>query len=142
MVHAFRDPLTATEDLRRSPVHRHLQLSVVWQEQGVAILSMPLAPDLEGLAAGGIHGGMLATLADAASGFCLEGLFDLGSEIPVTTDMHVRYYRQPHGGPLVAEAQVVNVGRRLLSCECSIVDAAERVLARSTATFMIVPLAG
>ena len=47
MAHAFRDPLEATQDLRRSPVHRHLQLSVVWQEQGVAILSMPLAPDLE-----------------------------------------------------------------------------------------------
>ncbi len=142
MTHTFRDPLEATEDLRRSPVHQHMQLSVVSQEQGVAILSMPLAPGLEGVAPGGIHGGVLATLADAASGFCLDGFFDLESEIPVTTDMHVRYYRQPHGGPLVAEAQVVNVGRRLLSCECSIVDAVERVLARSTATFMIVPLTG
>ena len=142
MAHTFRDPLEATEDLRRSPVHRHMQLSVVWQEQGVAILSMPLAPDLEGLAPGSIHGGMLATLADAASGFCLEGFFELGSEIPVTTDMHIRYYRQPHGGPLVAEAQVVNLGSRLLTCECSIVDAGERVLARSTASFMIVPFPG
>lgn len=100
MAHAIRDPLEATENLRRSPVHQHMQLSVVSQEQGVAILSMPLAPDLEGLAPGSVHGGMLATLADAASGFCLEGFFDLESEIPVTTDMHVRYYRQPHGGPV------------------------------------------
>jgi uncharacterized protein (TIGR00369 family) len=53
--------------------------------------------------------------------------------------MHVRYYRQPQSGPLTAEATVVHRGRRLLSTECSVSDAANRVLARSTATYMIVP---
>lgn len=141
MAYTFRDPFEATQDLRdRSPVHERLQISVVHQEQGVAVLSMPLAEDVRGAVEGSIHGGMLATLADAASGFCLEDSFDLGSQIPVTTDMNIRYYRQPHEGPIVAEAKVVHRGRRLLSSECSIVDAAQRVLARSTATYMIVPL--
>jgi uncharacterized protein (TIGR00369 family) len=143
MVYTFRDPLEATEDLRRrSPVHERMQLSVVRQEQGVAILSMPLTENVRGVAEGSIHGGMLATLADAASGFCLEGSFELGSQIPITTDMHIRYYRQPQGGPVVAEAKMVHRGRRLLSSECSIVDAAQRVLARSTATYMIAPIGG
>jgi uncharacterized protein (TIGR00369 family) len=143
MAYTFRDPLEATEDLRRrSPVHEHMQIRIVRQEQGVAILSLPLTENLRGPAEGSIHGGMLATLADAASGFCLEGCFELGSEFPVTTDMHIRYYRQPQGGPLVAEATMVHRGRRLLSSECSIVDAAQRVLARSTATYMIVPMGG
>ncbi|MFZ1178111.1 MAG: PaaI family thioesterase [Mycobacterium sp.] len=115
MAYTFRDPLEATEDLRRSPVHEHMQLSVVRQEQGVAILSSPLTENLGGLAEGSIHGGMLATLADAASAFCLEGSYEPGSQIPVTTDMHIRYYRQPQGGPLVAEATMVHRGRRLLS---------------------------
>ena len=143
VAYTFRDPLEATEDLRRrSPVHEHMQFNVVRQEEGVAILSMPLTENLRGIAEGSIHGGMLATLADAASAFCLVGSFELGSQIPVTTDMHIRYYRQPQGGPLVAEATMVHRGRRLLSCECSIVDAAQRVLARSTATYMIVPIGG
>ena len=141
MAYAFRDPLEATDDLRRrSPVHESLQISVVRQEQGMAVLSMPLTENLRGPAEGSIHGGMLATLADAASGFCLEGCFELGSEFPVTTDMDVRYFRQPKGGPLVAEAVMVHEGRRLLSSECTIVDAEQRVLARSTATYMIVPI--
>lgn len=52
--------------------------------------------------------------------------------------MHVRYYRQPQGGPLIAEAKMVHKGRRLLSAECLVVDAEDRVLFRSTATFMLV----
>ena len=78
--------------------------------------------------------------ADAASAMAITGNFEPDTEIPVTTDIHVRYYRQPKSGPLTAEARVVHRGRRLLSTECSIVDAEQRVLSRSTATYMIVPV--
>ena len=60
----------------------------------------------------------------------------------MTTDLHVRYYRQPQSGPLTAEATVVHRGRRLLSTECVVSDAQQRVLARSTATYMVVPAGG
>jgi uncharacterized protein (TIGR00369 family) len=53
----------------------------------------------------------------------------------VTTDMHVRYYRQPRGGPLRAEAEMVHNGRTLLSSECVVLDVENRVLIRSTATY-------
>ena len=82
---------------------------------------------------------MLATFADVAFACCLEGCYDLNSQFTVTTDMHVRYYRQLRGGPLVAEAKMVHRGRRLLSSECSIVDAENRVRIRSTAIYMIIP---
>jgi uncharacterized protein (TIGR00369 family) len=59
--------------------------------------------------------------------------------VPVTTDLHIRYYRQPHAGPITAEANLVYRGRRLLSRECAVTDAENRVLARSTATYMLVP---
>jgi len=60
----------------------------------------------------------------------------------VTTDLHVRYYRQPKAGPQTADASVVHMGRRLLGTECVVADAEERVLARTTATYMIVPFEG
>lgn len=56
--------------------------------------------------------------------------------------MHIRYFGQPKAGPLTAEVEVVHGGRRLLSTECVITDAEERVLARSTATYMLVPHKG
>ncbi len=127
------------ERLHMSPVHKRMQMNVVRVEPGLAILSMPLSEDLGGYFEGSIHGGMLATFADAASASCLEDSYDLSSHFPVTSDIHVRYYRQPKGGPLVAEAKLVYGGRRILSTDCSVVDAADRVLVRTTATFMLVP---
>lgn len=125
-----------------SPVHERLQLSIVQQGPGLAILSMPLSDDVRGYFEGTVHGGMLATLADAACASCLVDCYDFNSNFTVTTDMHVRYYRQPKGGPLVAEAKLVHRGRRLLSTECSVVDAADRVLIRTTATFMLIATDG
>jgi uncharacterized protein (TIGR00369 family) len=83
-----------------------------------------------------------ATFADVTSASALWNAYESGSEIPVTTDMHVRYCRQPLTGPLMAEATVIHRGRRLLGTECVVTDAEQRVLVRSTATYMIVPLSG
>ena len=130
--------METTEKLHLSPVHERLQMSVVRSEPGIAVLSMPLTDDVRGFYDGTVHGGVLATLADAACGCCLAGEYDLGPQLSVTTDMHVRYYRQPQGGPLTAEAKMVHKGRRLLSAECTVVDAENRVLIRATATFMLV----
>jgi uncharacterized protein (TIGR00369 family) len=98
-----------------------------------------LTENVRGYFDGSIHGGMLATLADAASASCLDGACDFNAHFPVTTDIHVRYYRQPKGGPLRAEAKLVHGGRTLLSTECSVTDAHDQVLIRTTATFMLVP---
>jgi uncharacterized protein (TIGR00369 family) len=130
--------MQTTEKLRVSPVHDRLQMSVVRSEPGIAVLSMPLTDDVRGFYHGTVHGGVLATLADAACACCLESEYNLGPQLTVTTDMHVRYYRQPKGGPLIAEARMVHQGKRLLSAECTVLDASDRVLLRSTATFMLV----
>lgn len=130
--------MLTTKKLHLSPVHERLQMTVVRAEPGLAVVSMPLTEDVRGFYEGSVHGGMLATLADAACGASLDGIYELGPQLTVTTDIHVRYYRQPKGGPLIAEAKAVHKGRRLLSAECTVVDAQERVLIRSTATFMLV----
>jgi uncharacterized protein (TIGR00369 family) len=124
-----------TEELHRSPVHKTLGMSVVEHKPGFVVLSMPLTEDVRGGYEGTIHGGILATFADAACAFSLAGTYDLDSEFTVTTDMHVRYYRQPRGGPLRAEAEMVHNGRTLLSAECKVLDPENRVLIRSTATY-------
>ncbi|WNG91848.1 PaaI family thioesterase [Mycobacterium sp. ITM-2016-00318] len=128
-----------TERLHMSPVHKRMQMNVDRVEPGLAIISMPLSEDVRGYFEGSVHGGMLATLADAASASCLASSYDFDTQFTVTTDIHVRYYRQPKGGPLVAEARLVHGGRRLLSTDCSVTDVEGRVLIRTTATFMLVP---
>jgi uncharacterized protein (TIGR00369 family) len=121
------------------PLHHQLGLQLVQLTPHV-VLTMELSDAVRGLAHGSVHGGILATFADIAGAVSLWDAFAKGEEIPVTTDMHVRYYRQPKGGPLRAEARVVHQSRRMLSNECVITDAQERVLARATASYMIQPV--
>ena len=137
---AERDLAAATEGILGTvPIHHTMGLKVVGVDEDSVVLTMELTDAVRGSAEGTIHGGLLATFADAASAMVLSGSFEPDVQIPVTTDIHVRYYRQPKAGPLTAEARVVHRGRRILSTECSIVDAEQRVLSRSTATYMIVP---
>jgi uncharacterized protein (TIGR00369 family) len=114
-------------------------LSYVRVNPDATVMTMELTDNVRGFAAGGVHGGLLATFADVASASALTGVYDAATHITVTTDLHVRYYRQPTAGPLTATANVVHRGRRLLSTECVVADAQDRVLARSTATYMLVP---
>ena len=81
---------------------------------------------------------MLATFADVAAATALTRSVDNDKFIQVTTDMHIRYFRQPKGGPLTARATLVHRGRQILSAECVIHDAEGRDLARATATYMLV----
>jgi uncharacterized protein (TIGR00369 family) len=103
------------------------------------IATMELNDEVRGAFEGSVHGGILATLADVACALSASGTYDIDEEVPVTTDLHVRYYRQPLSGPLTANATLVHSGRRILTSECSIVDNENRELARATATFMLVP---
>jgi uncharacterized protein (TIGR00369 family) len=101
---------------------------------------MELSNAVEGFYAGSVHGGILATFADVASAVSLWNSYERGKGIPVTIDMNIRYYRQPKGGPLTAAVQVVHEGRRLLSNECVVTDAQERVLIRTSATYTVQPI--
>ena len=130
---------TLTERIRQVPLHAMMGLTVV--EGGArTVVTMELSDAVRGAAEGSVHGGILATFADFACAISLRDSLE-PTQIPVTTDLHVRYYRQPRGGPLTAVVDVVHHGRRLLSTECSITDNEDRVLARSTATYMVVPAA-
>jgi uncharacterized protein (TIGR00369 family) len=123
-----------------APLHKQLGLKVLDRQGETLTVTMELDESVRGFAEGTVHGGILATFADVVSAFALHGTYSAGNQMPVTTDMHVRYYRQPQAGPLKAEATVVHRGRRLLSTECVIKDSKDRILARSTATYALVPL--
>lgn len=100
---------------------------------------IPLTDKLRG-AAMPVHGGVLSTLVDIACGNVAAGgteLFSRGA-IPVTTDLHIRYFRQPNKGPLVVEAHSRRRGKRLISVECSICDGDARELISATATYMVI----
>jgi uncharacterized protein (TIGR00369 family) len=141
-VHSLTDDTAtnaaATQGAISIPLHARMGLKILKRGKRT-IASMELNDEVRGAFDGSVHGGMLATLADVTCALSTWGSYDADAEVPVTTDMHVRFYRQPDSGPITAEATLVHDGRRILTSECSIVDGKSRELARATATFMVVP---
>jgi uncharacterized protein (TIGR00369 family) len=127
----------ATRGALTIPLHGRMGLHIL-RRTDPTVVSMELTDEVRGAFAGTVHGGMLATLADVACALATSGHYDLECEVPATSDIHVRFYRQPRSGPIVAEARLVHGGRRAMTSECSIMDGDSRELARATATFMIV----
>jgi uncharacterized protein (TIGR00369 family) len=121
------------------PLNKQLELKFLGREGDTLSATMALTESVGTSVKGTVHGGILATFADVVSAYAITGSDSAASGLPVTTELHIRYFRQPRSGPLKAEATVVHRGRQLLGTECVIVDADNRILARSTATFTFIP---
>lgn len=119
------------------PLQSFLGLKVV-QRGSPSRLEMPLTEEVRGVVAP-LHGGALATLIDVASGFAAAtGIADDGSQMPVSTDLTVRFLRQPKASPLVAQAEVVHGGRSAVLVDCVVTDGEGRQVGRGTGTYRIV----
>lgn len=85
---------------------------------------------------GRVHGGVLTSLADTAAGMAVRTVRPEGS-LAATTDLSIAFIRPPAGDTLEAHAEVIHAGRRLFRAEISVLSA-EKLVARTTATFMII----
>ena len=86
--------------------------------------------------AGAVHGGLLATLVDAAMGAAVRSLVD--DEGAATSQLTVTYLRPGTTGRLEVTARVSKQGDSLTMCEAE-VEQEGRVLVHALATFALVP---
>jgi uncharacterized protein (TIGR00369 family) len=87
---------------------------------------------------GTMHGGLIATLADTATGLAMLTALEPGSS-HVTTSLGVTFLSPGRAGTASARARVRKAGRRFGYAEADVLDAAGTLLARATATFTILP---
>jgi len=84
------------------------------------------------------HGGVVASLADAACGYAALTVMPENREV-LTVEFKIHFLKPAKTNQLIAVGQVVQAGRTLTVCEGSVFDATRtRVLARMTATMMAV----
>lgn len=103
-------------------------------EVDVAFEAEPRHLNLLGL----VHGGVIATLADTATGLAYRTVLEPGTT-HVTTQLSVTYLSAGRAGRLVARGRVVKRGRRTGYAESDVVDGEGRLLARATALFAVMP---
>jgi uncharacterized protein (TIGR00369 family) len=134
----------SAQEYPRLPLHELVGIpndtSQGWSDNGDTFrLEIPLSDELRG-AAFPVHGGIFGTLIDVACANCAVGstaMWERGA-VPVTTETHIRYLRQPRRGPLITEAKIAHRGRRLITVDCTVTDGEGRKLALASATYMVI----
>lgn len=110
----------------------HVSLSVEAQDDGTSLVVVE-AGDEHLNQHGTVHGGVLATMIDAAMGTAVSST---GGDSPVTVSLTVTYLEPGQPGRLEARARVRKQGKRLMIVEAEVVQGDE-VVADALATFSV-----
>lgn len=85
---------------------------------------------------GDVHGGVLASMLDAAMSMAVRSLLANGEGV-ATVSLTVNYL-EPGNAPLIAKGRVVRSGRTISSAEAVIEDSSGRTVAHAVATMRII----
>jgi len=127
------------EDLRAvvdgSAFYRWSGIRVADADPGAICLELDLDDhhrNIQGFA----HGGVLATLADAAMGLSVRSALEPGRR-HVTVEMGMHYLRPVTTGTITASGRAIRVGTEIAYAEAVVTDAAGRDLARASGTYSV-----
>ncbi len=121
--------------LDSTPVHRALGLRVTNAGDHQVVLQAEAGPEhLVEDGAEYLHGGVVATMLDAAATFALIGATDTDWS---TVDLRVDYLRPVPAGPLQIRGNAIQIGKRLGRATAELLaGGAEPVVASATGTFV------
>jgi uncharacterized protein (TIGR00369 family) len=114
-----------------------LGYDIVEAERGrVVVTSEPRERHLN--PAGGVHGGLAATMLDSCMGLAIHSLLDKGVG-STTLEFKISFVRPitPETGMIRAEGTVINQGRRVGTAEGRVTDQQGRLLVHGTTTCLI-----
>jgi acyl-CoA thioesterase len=128
--------VSPTNPTSPAPFHRWAGLSVIRESPGEVDVALDVRPDHMNLA-GVVHGGMLAAMADTATGLAVRTTLGPG-QMQVTGQLNVHFLSPARGGRILGKGRVVKSGSRMAYAEADIVDEGGRLLARASATYFVV----
>jgi uncharacterized protein (TIGR00369 family) len=126
--------------IRRSPFHAWAGMDLVEVGDGRAELAMELRPhhfNPQGI----VHGGVISAIADTAIGLALRSKLRTGMTHR-TAQLDVHFLAKGEGNQLIGRGRALHLGRRMGYGEAEVLDGAGRVLAKASATFIVLPAPG
>jgi acyl-CoA thioesterase len=136
------DGLTYVREVRDGqrpgdPLMEHLGIRVTAAEPGR--VAMEVVPTADHLNLGGIvHGGLLSTLMDSATGFALHTTLAPGDTPPHLAASYRFIGMARSGVALTASAEVLKAGSRIGHVRVDVRDAADRLVATGETTHAVV----
>jgi acyl-CoA thioesterase len=120
---------------------QYLGIAVEAASEGFVRLRVPMRDELRNAPGAPVHGGVLATLVDAAVGGALGtyGSAAAGGVDQATLDMNVSFVGAARGDAVYAEGRILRRGRTIAFGETRVTDAAGALVAVGRATYMIIP---
>lgn len=129
----YRDILLS----RRDPSTYYALLGMRLEELGEGTSRFAMLAEPRFLNAGGVvHGGAIASVADASIAAALATLIDPEHETMATVEMKINYISPVREGEIVCEAAIIQKGRSVAVGEASVYGGG-KLLARAMATFIV-----
>ena len=119
---------------RHQPVHEHLPFQIEDLAQDRCVLALEFLPHID-TGAGNIHGGVLATLADAAVACALATNFD-GKMGFATSTLNIHFLRRART-KVKATATIIKKGSKVCVGHVDVRDADEQLVAVVVADFVL-----
>ncbi len=121
--------------IARSAFHSWVGMELVAAEPGRVEIGLDAAEhhlNLQGM----LHGGVIATLADTATGLAVRSMVPADRR-HVTVQLDVHYLSPGRPGRVTAVGTTVRVGATIAYAEADVTDGRGRLLARATATVAV-----
>jgi len=118
-----------------SPYWDYIGMREVELNNGTSIVELPVIYEIT-QRRGTVHGGVLASLVDAAVGAAIRSLLPSGQSA-VTVELKLNYIRPASGTKLIGRGKVINKGKTIAVGEAQVIDDQGKVVAAGMATFMI-----
>lgn len=132
---SYRAPLDLDALLRESPFLAETGMRLLSLGQQGAVLSLDIT-ERHMNAEGRVHGGLLATLLDAALGLPARVMAEDGDLVrAVTMSLTVNYLAPPRGAQLCACGRLTGGGRSTVFAEGNVKDMDGVICATATGTF-------
>ncbi|MDO4540388.1 MAG: PaaI family thioesterase [Syntrophomonadaceae bacterium] len=128
------------EGFRHIPYHQFIDFEVTMAEDGKAEIRVPVKEHLINLA-GMVHGGFYYTLCDLAA-FAAAWSVLKGKQLLVTSDINVSVLAAQGivpGSELVARAELLKAGRRLVFVDAEVFNHEGTLLAAGRVTKTVLP---
>jgi acyl-CoA thioesterase len=129
------------ERARANRFWQYLGIEVEAAGEGWVKLRVPVGDDLRNAPGAPVHGGVLATLVDAAVGGALGtyGSAAAGGVDQATLELNVSFVGAARGEAIFAEGRILRRGRTIAFGETRVTDAAGTLVAVGRATYMLLP---
>jgi len=121
--------------MKNNPYWEHIGIKEITLENGTSLLELPVKREIT-QSWGNVHGGVIASLVDAAVGAALRSTLE-EHEGGVTVEMKLNYLRPANGDILYAKGKIVQKGKSIVIGQATIENDAGEEVAIGIATYMM-----